>query len=499
MKKKLILILSCLCFAILLSSCFSAGTDYTLRVIPPENPTPPLQGTWKITSLLSPEAGNLAQDWVGKNIYFGEQVVLLDKYLISSPHFQIKKVQAVDYINYYKKAFPDNFSFQEQELEVLTLSSDQFFFCEFLCSADDELILHLFNHSYQVKKISAATGDLSAKLKTTEIKDISNLTETAKEKTGVLLGLRYDRQGQRDEQYRTLWLALTEDKSLAPVLQANTIIFPRKNGFYELQLTKVATTEAKEDFISAVSILGNNTPTTAPSLDPLIWEGKKGSIERKILFLSNDYLAVEETIRQTSKANNSKNEENKLKIIAIDSLPKMKAVKISDLINPGAAQAMAKGRQKLLSQLNFSKVSPQDETNLGLMRNKGYWMFMGRINYQQGSNTLTADYPLSVIPPAHLVVYDELKIPWLKIKNHVPNALDVFTAPNGNLALVVTQNEILVYPMAQGNLLDTPLTKIPLQENEQIIMAEWAVGHYVENWGLTFQTYLKQKNNSPAS
>ena len=100
------------------------------------------------------------------------------------------------------------------------------------------------------------------------------------------------------------------------------------------------------------------------------------------------------------------------------------------------------------------------------------------------------DYHLTVIPPEHLVCHNKLDLPWTQVKNHVPSAVDVFTSPAKNLALVVTNNEILVYQMNQGNLEDTPLEKIPLKKDEEIIMAEWALGHYVENWTLTFQGFV---------
>ena len=93
-----------------------------------------------------------------------------------------------------------------------------------------------------------------------------------------------------------------------------------------------------------------------------------------------------------------------------------------------------------------------------------------------------------------MVFYNNLNIPWTRVKNHVPSAIDVFTSPAKDLALVVTDKEIIVYRMYQENLAAPPLERIPLKEGEEVIMAEWALGHYVENWTLTCQTYLARED-----
>ena len=127
----------------------------------------------------------------------------------------------------------------------------------------------------------------------------------------------------------------------------------------------------------------------------------------------------------------------------------------------------------MLQQLGLKgEYNLQDEDNYGLARKMGYWIFKGRINYPQKRGKQAqggrkqeygiqeADYNIAVIPPDHVVFYNNLNIPWTRV-GQVPSAIDVFTSPAKDLALVITDKEIIVYRMSQENLAAHPLERIP--------------------------------------
>ena len=72
------------------------------------------------------------------------------------------------------------------------------------------------------------------------------------------------------------------------------------------------------------------------------------------------------------------------------------------------------------------------------------------------------DYDINLIPPARLVFYDMLSIPWTVIKDKVPGASDAFTSPNGDYAIVVTGSWVLVYTIEADVLSRVPVQKINL-------------------------------------
>jgi len=485
--------------------CIGQNTNFNLRIIPPQNQKVPLHGTWEIVSLLKEGTANrdLAQKWEGKVLYFSDKNVLLGDYLLPDPHYQVKIVDAEAYLLYQHQAFPEGFHFQDREIEVITLSDNHLILCELLRKDEDELLLNFFNNSYLAEKISNNVDEtVFFSAETTDILELGSQTDNASKHTGVLLALRapdQDRQDHQGEQYRTLWLAL-EDKKLAPVAETDTIVFPRRKGFFQLEVVRKNEDKKEEDFLIVIDhILGQeNLQEKIDGLelspDPLQWEGKEGYIHRKIHYIGNDYVSLEETVKQTSVIDGSINEESKLHIVAVDGLPGLKAVKISDLVGPSAVSAMEEGKQNLLRQLGLEKAVQDDEENFGLARKMGYWIFNGRLSYVKNDLSVSADYNIDAIPPGHVVFYNVLNIPWPRVKNYVPGAVDILTSPNKDLALVVTNNEIIVYGMYRENLTGQPLERIPLKEDEEIIMAEWALGeYYVDNWALTFQSYLAKE------
>ncbi|NLL22147.1 MAG: hypothetical protein GX263_10485, partial [Firmicutes bacterium] len=385
----------------LAGGCMGQKTNYTLRIIPPRNLEFPLQGSWEIVSLLQDDtddiddadgtngtaaAGEPAREWIGKTLHFADQYALIGEHLLLNPSYQVKRVEAEGYLLYHHQAFPGGFRFKNTEIEVFTLSDSHLFFCELLRENDGELLLNLFNNSYIVKKIAdkvdetvfapfitanAAADESGAD--TSALIDTGSPEDAPGNQTGVLLGLcapvKND-QGNTGTQYRTLWLALT-DRELAPVLEAETILFPRRSGFYRLQVVRKAEGKAEEDFLVVDNIMGKEEkepPAETPPLsdavepaltiDPARWEGKEGYIHRRINYIGNDYVSVEERLKQNFVSGGSSGEGSRLQIFAVDSLPAMKAVKISDLAGPEALAAMEHGRQKLIQQLGAEQIVP---------------------------------------------------------------------------------------------------------------------------------------------
>ncbi len=86
-----------------------------------------------------------------------------------------------------------------------------------------------------------------------------------------------------------------------------------------------------------------------------------------------------------------------------------------------------------------------------------------------------------------MVFYDALLVPWTNIKDVVPRAIDAYTSPNKDIALIFTKDELLIYDIHGNDLERLPKERIDLKNGETVIMAEWATGQYVESWKDIFQ------------
>ena len=78
--------------------------------------------------------------------------------------------------------------------------------------------------------------------------------------------------------------------------------------------------------------------------------------------------------------------------------------------------------------------------------------------------------------------YDRLFTSWQGIKNQVPSAVDAISSPNKNMAIIKTKSSLYAYKIVDGKMSESPDLTISLNDDEEIVMAEWAMGEYVGYW-----------------
>ncbi len=120
-----------------------------------------------------------------------------------------------------------------------------------------------------------------------------------------------------------------------------------------------------------------------------------------------------------------------------------------------------------------------DYSNFKLDRVKGKWILVGNINLLDSD---IFDYRINISPLNRILNYDTLLISWKELKAQNPFIKDAFTSPNGRIAIVQLEDSLLIYEIKDRDINPTPLLTIDIEENEEIIMAEWANGDYVKRW-----------------
>jgi len=87
--------------------------------------------------------------------------------------------------------------------------------------------------------------------------------------------------------------------------------------------------------------------------------------------------------------------------------------------------------------------------------------------------------------------YDRLFTSWQGIKNQVPSAVDAISSPNKNMAIIKTKSSLYVYKIVDGKMSESPELTISLNDDEEIVMAEWAMAEYVGFWTEQVNSLLK--------
>jgi len=509
-----------LAISLILSSCARPITDSPEKIVSPQNQLMSIRGTWEISKILmlvsSNEDGNKEQ-WIGNQVQFSNSYMTLGDIMLENPQYQMKRVSAEEYLLFNSKSLPEDFVLPNKEVEVITVIDQDKFFCEVLIIKEDELILKMQGNSFYLSKASNKVDDYIY----SEIDDEKNqefnilMNEENLIRTGVLIGLRSpnENDGNKSEgeyNYRTLWISSTNNE-VNSVLEIDNIFFPRRSGFWKIEMQKATEDNRSEEYISANNVLmednkaeiqlknkvmrseGLSVPDQdiTSELDFSRWRDRIGKVTRKINYVGNDYISIETIGRGEYIVGSETWEKSKLQILPIDGLPNVNGIKISDILEEAGVISMKSAWERTTN--NFAIDSPnilyREELleNFGVERKLGHWFLKGRINYIKDKEFNTADYSIGLIPPSEVVVYDTLFVPWTNIKDRVPRALDAYTSPNKDIAIILTKRELLIYDINDNDLSNYPRDRVDIKQGETIIMAEWATGQYVESWETIFQ------------
>ncbi len=483
MRKTLVLCLVII-MMVVLSSCSMSESGPIDRLASPDNLTPPIQGKWVLSDYIDPfNTGNKEEEenMLGKEGLFHKEAVILGFDYTTNPSYKVKTVKALDYLIYKYKLNPEDLNIDKEEITIITILSDNQYFNDFIQVEEDLFIVNIDNRFYILEQLAQQVS-IEETLRYIDIEKAmirdSNTIDAEKRETGLLLGLKYPTYDSINElpswEYETLWIR-SNDGTILEVYQLDSLLVPRKKGFWEIgverqvdkdHITDLIITSPKKE--AQMEANRNNTSRVANfnSYDPT-------SVLKNIVFVGNNYISIEEII--------SRNDDRKiLKTFSLDNLQNENPIKLSDLVGESGKELFMEGVQKVMS---LDEAPSINEANIGLSRNKGHWIFNGRINYVQNEKELFKDFNIRAIPPKDIINYDENLIPWEAIKRRIPDAIDMFFSPNKDFVVIMTNYNIQVFNIENNDSISqVPLAKVNLPKNASTVMSEWALGRYVDTW-----------------
>ena len=467
----------------LLTSCRTNKLETIDRIKSPDNNIPPLQGKWIVDTFIdSPyNRGNVVEleSLIGKEALFHKDAVVIGEDYILEPTYKLKNVNLLDYLLYKYKMVPKDFGLDDEEAQILTIYSKNQYFYEFIKYNDNEMITFVDGKFYFLKKnIDEISKEEIERYINVEknIKRITNIEDVDTLRTGVLLGIKtnfYDESTQSDNwNYKTLWIRFN-NRQLASAYEMQDLLVPRKKGFWLVDVKRDNGNDKIE--IEQKTILNDEIFDISKSdyarTFGIVKKENLPPILKNIIYIGNDYVSTEVI--------NMSNNKKTLEVYPIDYLEEEKTINISDIIGEEGLIIFKEGAQSITKSDNNVFL---DETSFGLARRNGYWIMKGRINYKSNDEELYNDFNIKRIPPKELVNYDELAIPWNKIKSRVPEAIDAFTSPNDDIIIIVTRNQLLIYSIIDHEISQNELGKIKMDNSDSIIMSEWCMGSYAMLW-----------------
>lgn len=455
-------------------------------VVPPKNKKIPLQGLWEIKDfkpISNEDAVNEdIEGWVGQKAIFTESLAVLGNERCSDAEYKIRTVDSREYLLFHYGVDPRELKVTQPKTDIISVSSNDKPFYDFIVIEEELVMVYAYGGFYILDKQSDTVDNtyIDNSIDAEEKREEEKKEDQDLLRSGVLLGLRSTANISGDGQenslrstYRTLWIA-SYNRELHPILEVPDLFVPRRSGFWRVGIKIQKFDEYMQDFLFAYSM---EQEFHSQSEENGELKKQQGDIVKNILFVGDDYVALE-----YSNILNSETRNSRFKVLPLDDINSEQGIRISDIAGKDRKNIFYESAEAHLLS-NGLKIPGKleeiaKEDNFTLSRRNGHWILRGRINYDNSQE----DFTIGLSPVGKLINYDELYIPWDTIKEKIPAAVDAYTSPNKDIILVITSSFIEIYAVKDGKIADRPLRRINIRRGETVVMAEWATGEYVARW-----------------
>lgn len=143
--------------------------------------------------------------------------------------------------------------------------------------------------------------------------------------------------------------------------------------------------------------------------------------------------------------------------------------------------------EKALGNINLDKpanIKDMNYSNFTVKRKDGKWQLVGKLG-TENKHAENQEYLLNLRPNSKMLNYDALIIPWKVLKGDIPFIRDAYISPNHRIGIILFEDNLAIYEIKDKMLKGAPLVNIDIG-NEEVIMAEWSTGGYVEKWAKVF-------------
>lgn len=469
-----------------LSGCFLNSTFLAVDQTLPKAPKLDLAPYWVFDAAYSLDPDNQAIDadyFKGLGAFLSTALIQIGTDTVADPTMKVMSIKTYDYFLTRYKIAPQQVGLTDNTLVLYTITDAKGFSAR-IYKLDDGRIALERNNILLYFKQTDKLEDTGITIKTdTEGNPVKTPPSNA---NGVLIGLRGQREADGEgvlgpAAYRTLWISRKRGGPLK-VYEVEDILFPR-NVFYQLKVERQENIDVVRETI-VVKNLSNESVTreTVPT------QGLSRLSD--ITFVSNDYLSVASRLHPEK-------DQGPMQLYSTRNIAKVNyenRVDITDLFGPEGFNVMNSAARVALANAKpgeTNELGEVEEDSFILKRFNGRWIYEGRINSLEEYSDRNLTFPMNFRDNLRVYRYDSLTPNWPEIRGLVPAALDAVASPDDFFTVVRTKNALLVYERdSDGTLSADPLAELAL-EGEEIIMHEWALGSFVDDWSEVVDTLGK--------
>ena len=441
-------------------------------------------GTWKIDSV--EQLGEKDDEEYNNYLIGGEiklssnKINIADNYE-ANIHYKLKVVQG-DYILSYESSLTMNtFMNGRETVDLISIIDQNQIIGEFFLNSDTEMIFLYKSILLKLSKVneSANFDDIESKASIGSETD----EEEFEVKEGVMLGIKTPSKKIADgvysnDEYRTLWIS-HDNWEIGSIYEKPSIIFPRINGIWKLEVNQKSMNGFEYD---EFQVRKYNEKIENHAIENIILDKSE---YKTIKFVGNDYIAIGKYEGDSFEGNYPI-----YQIIPINNINIKDGLQVDEIFIGSEKEKYLEEFQNEINSLSKEQIDKLnlsfiDYNNLAIERSVGRWRFVANL-LPKDMNEAGESFNLSILPDSRFINYNSLYISWKALKQQLGFFKDAFISPLCKIALVQFDSYIAVYKIENGSLITEPLVTVPIGEDDEIIMAEWCSGSYVEQWEKAF-------------
>ncbi|MPQ44497.1 hypothetical protein [Clostridium tarantellae] len=496
MKRRMTLISMFLISMFFLTGCTKNKVFDQNKVIPPKPNSISINGIWKPISyeVIDEAAVEEGQqdNFMNELVTISEDSVSIEDNIIENPKFKLKRLNKNEYISGSNK-ITSKYDLKDKEyVDIISVSDNNKTYFNIILADNNKAILFkssLYSPTVVAELIKKSSSANNSEEDSDEVKSSDNLNKIIdsqdkyyKMDAGILLGLKtLGKKNSSGElilpQYKTLWISMNGD-TIQPIKELNNmLLLPRTNGFSKIQLESKNYNWGHEEVLKVI----NKKKGEKEIKSTLVQDNGYNDIT----FIGNDYIGL-----QYYNGKDFNNKYNKYKIIPVDSLNTSESVDITNLLGEKGKVIYENSKMKFLeaNKLENSKKFDLNNNykNVTLVRKNGQWQLESLINCKSGDETMA--FLINISPVNTFVNYDTMLIPWNKVIDFNPSTRDLVSSPNSKFAVALIEDRLVIYKIINGKI-KNELANIKINSNDEIVMAEWATGDFVNYWNNIVDEY----------
>ncbi|WNR44952.1 hypothetical protein [Paenibacillus roseipurpureus] len=323
--------------------------------------------------------------------------------------------------------------------------------------------------------------------------------------TALLIGLRTEHEPAsgganqklaplRYSTYRTMLIAPVRGQ-LQKTSEGTGILMPYKQNFWKIDSLTRTSSKGESHYLSVH--LADQSMKSERFLEPA--DQAFNRVET-LLFAGNQYLSIAES--EEAWNGNAPYQANRIWTRTLPQLKEARTmafykkpldknhVSLMDVYGVSLSAELTPLAGRIGDPMN-GEISGQSWT---VQRAPGKWVGKVAETAKQGAARpdyyTLHDFPREL--PDKVVNHDDLIYSWTDIKASWPHATDALTSPLNDMLVIFEAGQLKFYSYGQAPG-SVPQLVLDLQPGEQLVMAQWATDHYVQEWIDKVDRYLPTK------